>query len=89
MRHPWEALPLPAPASRPGSALAGSASGAGAASGNDPAKAAQDTAGKIVSETQKQATVIVTSMGKILAAMQAETKRFEQLAAQVERIKRT
>ena len=89
MRHPWEALPLPAPASRPGSALAGSASGAGAASGNDPAKAVQDTAGKIVSETQKQAAVITTSMGKILAAMQAETKRFEQLAAQVERIKRT
>jgi hypothetical protein len=89
MRHPWETLPLPGPASRPGSALAGSASGAGAASGNDPAKAVQDTAGKIVSETQKQAAVITTSMGKILAAMQAETKRFEQLAAQVERIKRT
>jgi hypothetical protein len=85
LHHSWDSGSLPGPASRPGSSVAG----AGAASGNDPAKAAQDTAGKIVSETQKQATVIVTSMGKILAAMQAETKRFEQLAAQVERIKRT
>jgi len=86
MRHPWETLPLPGPASRPGSSVAG----VGQQNGGDPAALShsiESGAARQLQAIQKAAASVDKAADTISRAIEIITKKVDSAAARIDRMR--